>query len=67
MWGFECPTVSDHVLNILFKHPILPRDAEALERVQEPVLKFVKGLVCMYLLIGKGKSAKKDQIAAKIE
>ncbi len=29
---------------MLFKHPILSRDAEALGRVQKLTLKFVKGL-----------------------
>ncbi len=29
---------------MLFKHPILSRDTEALEKVQKLALKFVKGL-----------------------
>ncbi len=31
-------------LNMLFKHPILSRDAETLEKVQKLGLTFVKGL-----------------------
>ncbi len=36
--------LSGHILNMLFRHPIQPRDAEALGKVQTLTVKFVKGL-----------------------